>query len=342
MSRKLIATPNDCLNLTHNSYLNLHKDSRVIQGGINYVSKFGTSMTTSPLIGNAQIYDEIVEVIGNIYFKKRALIFPSGFQCNIGAIPAILSYYEDAVILSDKLNHNSIWQGIFASKRQFFSYNNCNLEELENLLIRFAGKKHIVITESIFSMDGTAVDVQRFMELKHKYGFVAYVDEAHALGVFGKTGYGLFEEHDIDIRMGTFSKALGGQGGFLVVDDNLYNYLVNKANGLIYSTGLNPFSVGAAKSAFEVLPSCTQARESIFKQIQIVNQCLKADYVSHIIPIIFTNEIDAIKMRDKCYERKVLTSFIKHPTVDKKSPRIRICIHSEVNLSDYQWNTFLL
>lgn len=328
LKRALIKTPKNCIDFTHNSYLNLHKNEQVIAKAKEYIDKFSTSFTTSPLVGNSQIFDEITQKFYDVY-QKNMTIFPSGYQANISIIPRIIDLFENPLVICDKLNHNSIYNGLFlAKKHELKRYKNCDLNALENILKQNKDRQKIVITESVFSMDGSLIDIENFVFLKNKYNFFAYIDEAHSIGIFGENGYGISYKYrdQIEVIMATFSKALASQGGFCLTSSELSHYLINKSQGLIYSTGLSPANVGAALKSFELLPHLNEKRNIIFNNISIINKELNTKYKTQIIPIIFENEEMTKTKHKELINAGIFTSFIDKPTV--LTPRIRICLNS--------------
>lgn len=329
MQRILRNTDKNLIDITHNSYLNLHKNSILIKHSKLYIDKFSTSFTTSPLIGNSQVFEEIFEKFYQIY-NKKCLIFPSGFQTNISVIPALIKHFNNPLVIFDKLNHNSMYQGLKLSpKHTLKRYKNCDLNHLESILKANINEVKIVFTEAVFSMDGTVLDIDGFMYLKNKYNFVAYIDEAHSLGVFGQDGYGLSYKYkdEIEVIMATFSKSLASQGGFVLTSEEMQKYLINNASGLIYSTGLSPANIGAACKALELLPKMSKERESI------LNLAKKLNSKSQIVPIILSNKDEVFKYHADLLNNDILTSTITHPTVPIEKPRIRICINSEIDFT---------
>jgi 8-amino-7-oxononanoate synthase len=221
-----------------------------------------------------------------------------------------------------------MYQGLkLSNKHKLKRYQNCNLNQLEDILKKHQNQNKLVFTESVFSMDGTVLNIEDFIFLKRKYGFFAYIDEAHSVGLFRENGYGLSYKYrdEIEVIMATFSKAIASQGGFLLTNKELQSNIINKANGLIYSTGLSPSNIGAALKAFEILPSLDFEREKISKIT------LELNSNSQIIPIVCSNEESLTNAYNFLLEKNILTSIIRHPTVPINKQRIRICINSEVD-----------
>ncbi len=327
MQRILRNTDKNFIDLTHNSYLNLHKNKEITESAKKYIDRFSTSFTTSPLVGNSQIFEEIFSLLFNIY-QKQATIFPSGFQTNISVVPVIINQFKEPVVIFDKLNHNSMYQGLkLSNKHTLKRYQNCNLNQLEDILKKHQNQNKLVFTESVFSMDGTILDMENFIFLKRKYGFFTYIDEAHSLGLFGENGYGLNYKYrdEIEVIMATFSKAIASQGGFLLTNQELQKNIINKATGLIYSTGLSPSNIGVAIKAFEILPNLDFEREKISKIVSELNSN------TQIIPIICSSEENLTNAYNFLLEKNILTSIIRHPTVPTDKQRLRVCINSEVD-----------
>ena len=329
------------IDFTHNSYLNLHKHFQVINKSIEYINKYGTSFTSSPLLGNGKLYEELENIILKTKKQESALIFVSGYQLNSTVIPAILANENDSLIFCDKEIHTSIHHGIKLSQNKQIRYKNCDLNHLEFFLKQYQNDKRqkFVFTESVFSMSGSVLNMDDFIFLKRKYGFFAYIDEAHSIGIFGNNGEGLTSKfaQEIEISMGTLSKAVASQGGYLVTNKLIGEYLINTCSGLIYSTGLAPSSIGASIASFTLFPSLKKEREIIFQNVQIIkNQLIGYNFgnsQSQIIQVIFQSIGDAEICLEYLKTQGILASLIRYPTFSR--PMLRISVNCSTILNKH-------
>ncbi len=215
--------------------------------------KYGTGATASRLVvGNYPLYEEVERSVCNWKGTERALIVNSGYTANVGAISALACRHD--IVFSDKLNHASIVDGIILSGAEHKRYRHNDLDHLEKLLkIASPEKRKLIVTDTVFSMDGDTAYLRELVQLKEKYGAIIIVDEAHASGIYGIDGAGLSHiEKDIaqkiDIHMGTFSKALGCYGAYLTGDAIYIEYLRNMMRSFIFTTALPPGILGDTKS----------------------------------------------------------------------------------------------
>ena len=245
------------LNLSSNNYLNFADNKKITKEfledvGVNY--SFG-SAGARLLTGTLPVYNQLEELLSNLYNKESALLYNSGYHANVGISSAICN--KGDVIFSDKLNHASIIDGMKLCEGKFFRYPHNDIEALERLLARERNNYNnaIIITESVFSMDGDIAPLKEIVNLKNKYNCIMVIDEAHAFGVFGDKGLGVAEElniiNDIDLIVGTFGKAIGSVGAFVTGSKILTDYLINKSRSFIFSTAIPPLNVAFTKWIIE-------------------------------------------------------------------------------------------
>ncbi|PKL15216.1 MAG: 8-amino-7-oxononanoate synthase, partial [Spirochaetae bacterium HGW-Spirochaetae-6] len=239
------------LNLSGNDYLGLAtrmdlQNEFQTQHLLPALEKPGlfTSSSSRLLTGNHALYTSLEEQLSRWSGMESALVFSSGYHANLGIIPALASHGD--IIFSDKLNHASIQDALKLSDTKFIRYPHLDYDKLESLLKihRSTHKKALIVSESLFSMDGDRADLKRLVELKNRYNCMLYVDEAHAAGVFGDKGIGLCEEegilNEVDILVGTFGKALASFGAYALCSLAMKDYLINTARSLIFTTALPP------------------------------------------------------------------------------------------------------
>ena len=319
------------LNLSSNNYLNFADNSSLTREFLDYVGdkySFG-SASARLLTGTLPVYNELENLLANLYGKESALLYNSGYHANVG-ISSALNKKGD-VIFSDKLNHASIIDGMQLSQGKFFRFPHNDIEALEKLLIRERENYNeaFIVTESVFSMDGDIADLVKIVELKKKYNCGLIIDEAHAFGVFGQKGLGVAEElnliNDIDLIVGTFGKAVGSMGAFVVGSKVLIDYLINKSRSFIFSTALPPINIAFSKWIIETqFPKTLQKRR---RMLEIANNMGSS---SHIIPVIVGENKDTVDLCEVLFHNGYFTLPIRPPTVPVGTSRIRLSLTCQI------------
>ena len=237
---------NKVLQMSSNNYLGLAGDPRISEAVIKAVEKYGVGSTGSRLIsGTHKLHTELEEKLAELKETEKAIIFSTGYAANVGAISALLT--EKDAVYSDELNHASIIDGIKLSRANKFIYKHRDTQDLERLLEENHKKYrfNVIISDSIFSMDGDIAPLKEIVAIKERYGAVLFLDEAHAFGIYGRNGQGLAHElglnNKIDIQMGTLSKAAGSEGGYICGKSDIIDYLRNKSRSFVFSTA--PFGI---------------------------------------------------------------------------------------------------
>jgi 8-amino-7-oxononanoate synthase len=240
-----------------NSYLGLTNHPRLKEGAIKAVEKYGTGCAGSRFLnGTLDIHIELEERLAKLVHKESALVYATGFTVNSGVIPSLVG--RDDYLIFDERNHASIIEGKRLVFGKTLKYKHNDMEHLEKTLKKCDPNKiKLIVTDGVFSMEGDVAPLPRMVELAKKYNASLYVDEAHSLGVFGKTGAGVCEHFgvsdDVDLIMGTFSKSLGTIGGFIAADENIINYLKHSSRTLIFSASITPASTGCVLAALDVM-----------------------------------------------------------------------------------------
>ena len=326
------------INFSGNDYLGLAADPAPAEAAVRAVRQLGCGSGASRLIsGDLDLNRQLEEKISGLYGKEAALVFPTGYMANIGIIPALAG--KNDLILSDRLNHASIIDGIRMSGASFRRYTHNDPDSLEKLLKRrTADTPAIVITDTIFSMDGDRAKLTEIADLCTRYGAFLMVDEAHANGVLGPTGLGLAEElgilEKVDLVMGTFSKALGGLGGFVTGSSTAIRYLTNTARSFIFTTGLPPAILAAALEALNISSTDASRRKRLLEKSGYVRSELKAQgwdtgsSSTQIIPVITGDNSRALALSGKLLEAGFLVMAIRPPTVPAGTARLRLSISS--------------
>ena len=330
------------LNLSSNDYLGLSRDTRLRKEFLTRAMEEYLPLSSASsrlLTGNFPAYTELEELLASSYGKESALVFNSGYHANVGILPALAD--KDTLILADKLVHASLIDGIRLSGAAYKRFRHQDYEQAEHILQNSAHtyKRIILVTESIFSMDGDIADLQRLVRIKKQYpNALLYVDEAHAIGVRGKRGLGIAEEsgtlRDIDLLVGTFGKALASMGAFVVCSRLLHDVLVNRMRPLIFSTALPPLQVAWTSHIFRLLPRMEDRRTHLKKLSALVAQALQGQggeiSSSHIIPYIVHDSEACLRLADSLQRKGFYCLAIRPPTVPQGTSRLRLSLTADM------------
>ena len=325
------------LNLSSNNYLGFADNREITEEFLRFAGakySFG-SASARLLTGTLPVYKELENTICRLFNKESALLFNSGYHANVGITSSIAG--KGDVIFSDKLNHASIIDGMKLSSGKFFRYLHNDMESLEKLLKRERKNFNnaIIVTESVFSMDGDIADLKKIAELKKKYNCILMVDEAHAFGVFGRNGLGISETLEIlpqiDILVGTFGKAIGSMGAFAAGNKVLIEYLTNKARSFIFSTALPPITIAFSKWIID-----NKLPETFEKRMSMIELGKKLGSESHIIPVIIGQNAETEQVCKRLFDAGYFTLPIRPPTVPEGTSRIRLSLTTEINEKDLE------
>ncbi len=324
------------INLSSNDYLGLSGDIALQEKFLQSISEGGRFVMSNPssrlVTGNSEDYEALENAIARLYTDKQALVLGSGYLANMGVLPALTANGD--LVLADKLVHASIIDGLRLCECDWARFRHNDLTHLEALLQRRKVGTTWVVTESIFSMDGDFAPLRELVELKKKYGFKLYVDEAHAFGVRGVDGAGCAAEQgldgDVDVLVGTFGKALASYGAFAATSPTVRNMLVNKMRTLIFSTALPPVSLQWSRLMIETLPKLESRR----KHLQRLSEMLGGQ--SHIIPLMAGSNTAALKMASEMREAGFWVTPIRYPTVPHGAARIRISLSAALSDGDIE------
>lgn len=324
------------VNFSSNNYLGLAIHPQLKQASKEAVEKYGTGSGASRLItGSMSLHDELEKAIAQFKGCERALIFNSGYHANIGVIPTIAGAGD--FIFSDELNHASLIDGCKLSKATTQVYRHNDVAHLEELLKKSSGTNRLIITDSVFSMDGDIAPLPKLLELAEKYDALLYIDEAHGTGVFGKKGCGVAEHLSVNlahprlIQMGTLGKALGSFGAYVGGSSALIDYLINKSRAFIYTTALPPAVLAASLAAIQLISKDTSLKEKLWQNISHFHSQFKAKdrlpaFLSPIIPIIIGESGRTMEISQGLFERGFWVQGIRPPTVAEGTARLRITI----------------
>ncbi|RZI47575.1 8-amino-7-oxononanoate synthase [Rickettsiales endosymbiont of Peranema trichophorum] len=340
-----------CINFSTNDYLNLSTNHSVIEAVVVAAQEYGVGATGSRLLsGDRDCFHTIESSIAKSKGMEEAIIFSSGFQANVSALSALLSadvLGAPPLVFFDKLNHSSLYQGVFLSGAELVRYRHNDMVHLEVLLKQHKNdhRHKFIIAETLFGMDGDVLPIHDVAELAKQHHAILYLDEAHATGILGPLGYGLSTAIDLDglhcIVMGTFSKALGCSGSYIACSKTIKEYLINKATGFVYSTAPSPAIMCGALKAWRMLPEMVNERSQLQHLSSILRSKLsKSNFdigasVTHIVPIIVGEERVAIDMMNNLMNNNLIVSCVRPPTVPPGTSRLRIALcshHQEKDL----------
>lgn len=331
------------LDLANNDYFESSSDRKIVTAATRGLEHYGCSASASPLVtGFGPAHKKLLESLKSWHGYSSGMIWNSGYAANqaiLGTLPG-----KGDLVLADRLIHNSMISGILKSGARLMRYRHCDVQHLGELLEKQSSPERIifVVTESVFSMDGDYPDLGTMAELKERFGFVWIVDEAHALGWYGRRGSGLVElngvEKSVDVLVGTLGKALGSMGAYsLFLDEEIEAYLVNYAEEFIYSTYLAPSAACAAIAAIERLRNLEEQRpsyaaESLFFRKRLAEKGVQV-YLndSPIVSIQLGNPEWAIEVADRLKRQGILVGAIRPPTVPEGTSRLRVSLKATLS-----------
>lgn len=333
---RIVIEGQELVNFGSNDYLALANDPRLAQAVSEAASREGWGSGASPLItGHSQLHEQLEQRLAEFEGTEAALVFSSGFAANSGTIAALVATGD--VVFTDRKNHASLLDGCRLSRADVRVYPHGDVQRLEALLAQ-GGKyrRRLIVTDSLFSMDGDVAPLARLVELAERYDAMLMVDEAHATGVFGQRGRGVAEHlalHDrIHVRVGTLSKALGSIGGFVVGSRRLIEWLVNRARPYVFSTAPPAVMAAAALAALEIVVREPQRRTELLARANELRETLVADgwntglSASQIIPLVVGSPARAVQLSTALGERGFLVPAIRPPTVPEGEACLRLSL----------------
>jgi len=332
---RILVAGKEYINFSSNDYLGLSAHPDIINAaGVGSRPVFGSS-SSRLMTGSTIRHHLLEEKIANLKQKPAALIFNSGYQANLGVINALCGRHD--VIFADRLVHASIVDGIKLSGARLIRFKHNDTGHLEKLLFteRKKYKGSLIVTETVFSMDGDIAPIKDIVMLKKKYDSMLMVDEAHATGIFGKNGAGILEQAGLssvcDVVMGTFSKALGGFGAYVAVSACIRDYLVNTCRSFIYSTALPVAVINADLAALDVLDKEPNRRKVLLSRAEYLRNCLHENGFitkgeSQIVPVIIGDPNATVCLSESLQRKGYWVTPVRPPTVPEATSRLRICV----------------
>ena len=351
------------IDASSNDYLGLSQHPLVKARAAEWAARHGAGAPASRLVtGTREITLAVEEKLAAFKGCEAALLFSSGFQANATVIPALAGVMGGAAgkvgagdtanataLFSDALNHASIVHGCRAARAQTQVFRHNDLGHLDDLLRGYAGKpgRKLILTESVFSMDGDRADLPALVALAERHGAALYVDEAHASGVLGPQGRGLAAQcaesgGGVDIVMGTLGKAFGAFGAYVAGSRALIDWLVNGCPGFIYTTALPPAVLGAVDAALDLIPGMDREREQLARNSQRLRDALALrnydtlNSTTQIVPAVIGSEADALAAARRLEDAGILAVAIRPPTVAPGTSRLRLTLNSALGEADMQ------
>ena len=337
--RNVILNGQRMVNLSSNDYLGLANNISLRKEFLKTITPetfLPTSSSSRLLTGNFTDYQELAAMFGT----ESALIFNSGYHANTGILPAVSN--AQTLILADKLVHASLIDGIRLSSAKCIRYRHNDLSQLQRLISENhnAYEQIIIVTESIFSMDGDEADLHALVQLKKSYSnILLYVDEAHAFGVRGDNGLGCAEEqnciNDIDFLVGTFGKAIASAGAYIACRQVIREYLINKMRTFIFTTALPPINIQWTSWILEQLPSLQEKRTHLLRisnklKTALVDKGYNCPSVSHIVPMIVGASENTICKAEEIQRKGFYALPVRPPTVPEGTSRIRFSLTADI------------
>jgi 8-amino-7-oxononanoate synthase len=332
--------------LGSNSYLGLSVDPKVVESAKLALGKYGTGSGGSRLVsGSFDLHRMLEERIARFKNTESSILFSSGYLANIGTISALVG--SDDIIYSDELNHASIIDGARLSRSTVKIYKHLDLNHLQELIESDKNTKcrKLIVTDTVFSMDGDLVPLPELVEISEKYGCILMIDEAHATGVLGKRGSGATEHFGVEDRvpvvMGTLSKAVGSLGGYIAGSKELIDFIRNRVRSYIFDTSLPPASLAASITAIDIIENEPQRREHLWNMVKKFKTGIEDSGLrvlpshSAIIPVLIGDAEPALNFAKMLRENGVFTPAVRPPSVPHGMCRIRVTImatHTEEHI----------
>jgi 8-amino-7-oxononanoate synthase len=340
------------LDFSSNDYLGLAQHPLLVERARAWTAELGAGAGASRLVtGTSERHLAVEAKIAAFKGTEAALLFASGWQANAAVLPALIRAAPGAAVFTDRLNHASLHHGCAAAGVRQIRFRHNDLDDLAKLLAGrgAAAPARIIVTESVFSMDGDVADMARLVDLARRHDAFLFVDEAHATGVLGPRGAGLSAAvtasatGGVDLAMGTFSKAMGGFGAYVAGSRLLCDYLVNACGGFIYSTAPPPAVLGAIDAALDLAPGMDAERAHLAALGARLRAGLAAAGIdpgasaTQIVPAIVGDAEAAVALSGRLAERGVIAAAIRPPTVPPGSSRLRLALratHGEAEIDE--------
>lgn len=326
----------ELLLFSSSNYLSIIENENIFDKGVNLAKKFGMGSGGSRLTtGSSILHTELEDKLAKFCGYESALVFNSGYTANVGVISSIAT--EEHIIFSDEKNHASLIDGCRLSKSKIVIYEHNNLKDLENKLKLYYKFNKIIVSDSVFSMDGDIIDLKGIINLGNKYNAITIIDDAHGFGVLGENGRGIIEltEEKLkpDILIATLSKAIGVEGGFVGTFKKVREYILNHARSYIFSTSMSPLAIACNIASLDFISESNENLIRLKENVQYIKLRLKdigieVDGRVPIIKVLIGDEGKAIRISESLYEDGIYVPAIRFPTVEKNKAILRITLMS--------------
>ncbi len=332
------------INFASNDYLGLRFNQTLIARAVEWAETYGVGSGASRLVtGNLDLFAPLEAKVASLKGKPASLVMASGFQTNAAVLQALFDQTvlgAEPLVFADRLNHASMHFGCQAAGVRQLRYRHCDATHLAELLSQYQGdeRPRFILTESVFSMDGDVAPLAEIARLAREHDACLVVDDAHATGILGRGGSGL--SGDADIVIGTFSKALGGFGGYVASTETMRDYLINRCGGVIYSTALPPPVLGAIDAALDLVPGMDAERAYVARLVERFRAGASAigldtgASTTQIVPVILGSPDSAIAMSGRLKRAGLWASAIRPPTVPVGTARLRVAFTAAHEESD--------
>ena len=330
-----------------NDYLNMSHNQQVIDEMVSVINRVGTgSGGTRNISGTTPFHQNLENTLSNFHNKDAALVFNSAYLANQTTIWTICKAFKDICVFSDSLNHASLIQGIKNSNSECKIFDHNDLNHLESLLKETdQDRPKLIVFESLYSMDGTIVPVNQYTKLAKKYNALTYLDEVHAVGLYGWQGRGVADlqgvAQDVDIINGTLAKSFGQIGGYIVADKEIIDYVKSYAPGFIFTTSIMPSVAAAATKSINIVKNADEDRALIMEHASYLRSKLSANKIpflnsdSHIVPVMaFDSDLAKTYSKVLNEDYGIYIQPIFYPTVPKGEARLRITITPKHSTDD--------
>lgn len=364
---KITVAGQTLINFSSNNYLGLARDPRVIEAVTQVLGHWGVGATSSRLIsGTSVIHEDLERALAGFLGREAALIFPTGYMANLALVSSLVAPGD--AIVADRLCHASLIDAARLSGARLFVYEHANVEAAEKALQRATSyRRRLLMSDSLFSMDGDFAPVTRLAELAQQYGAMSLIDEAHAIGVWGEGGRGLTAGSEdrrnggsailsisdsptprpadpatFDVVVGTLSKSLGSQGGFFCASREIVDLVINRGRPFIFTTGLSPACISGAQAALSLVQEESDKRarvRTLSSQLRAGLHSLGFDTLkseSQIVPILLGEAADALRCAEFLRAKGIFAPAIRPPTVHRGECRVRFSVTAEHDEKDVE------
>ncbi len=332
------------VNLASYNYLGLSYRPEVIAAAQEAIGRYGLGASGSPILsGTIDLHEELAEKVARFKNKESVLLFPTGYSANLGVISGLMRPGD--LVVADQYSHASIVDGAILSKAKtrFFRHNNA--ADLDRKLQGFSGKKLVVI-EGVYSMDGDLAALADIVEVSRKYGARILIDEAHSAFLFGEHGRGVAEhlglDDEVDMHLGTFSKSLGGMGGYVGGSTKFINYLRGFARSRVFSCALSPGVAAGLIAALKIVEEEPELRAKLWENVAFLQERLRnagvdiGDSESQVIPIMIRDDARIFSIAEELIHGGVYLNPIRYPAVGKHRSRFRISVSAAHTRDDLE------